>query len=130
MKKKVLWIDDEYHRIEGLVNDLKEENIDVIIAHTPKMREAEMAKNAGTYDLVILDIKLLDEINITHEQQREKGKEILINIKKKWPNTPVLVFTAKIGSRDEMIAAEADDYIEKPIPLQQFRDVVFKLLDI
>lgn len=133
MCRRILWVEDEEYYMEELIKYLKNEEIEVVIANTNKKWKDEIKKVAGYYDLVILDIKLIkfqEDETESFEQYRRKGEEILKILKTTWSSTPVLIFTAKIGAKDVMMSLGADDYIEKPIPLSQFREVVFKWLNI
>jgi CheY-like chemotaxis protein len=77
---------------------------------------------SGDPDLVILDIQLpeMNGIEICRElRKNEKFKEI--------PIIAVTSFAMK-GDKDRILAAGFDRYISKPIKVQEFRELVTKLL--
>lgn len=77
---------------------------------------------SGNPDLVILDIQL-PEIN---------GIEICTELKKidKFKNIPFLAVTsfAMKGDKERILAAGFNQYVSKPIKVQEFRELVIKLL--
>ncbi|MEJ2279318.1 MAG: response regulator [Candidatus Lokiarchaeota archaeon] len=77
---------------------------------------------AGNPDLIILDIQLPEKSGI------EIVKEIRsIEKFKKIPIIAVTSFAMK-GDKDRILAAGFDEYISKPIRVQEFRELVKSLL--
>jgi DNA-binding NtrC family response regulator len=73
------------------------------------------------FDLVITDLKMKDI----------DGMEVLKTIKKKSPNTKVIMITA-FASMDASIEAfrkSADDFFPKPIKISELKDCVKRLLN-
>jgi two-component system cell cycle response regulator DivK len=77
---------------------------------------------SGSPDLVILDIQL----------PKMNGIEICIELKKieKFKKVPFLAVTsfAMKGDKERILAAGFNQYISKPIKVQEFRELVTKLL--
>ena len=103
--KKILVIDDDVDICMLLQRFLLKHNFEVSIAHSGKKAMEELEK--GQPDLVLCDFRL-DDMD---------GKEILINIKAKYPETQVIIVT---GYSDIKVAVDvmklgAFDYVTKPL---------------
>ena len=79
---------------------------------------------SGTPDLIILDIQL-PELN---------GIEICSELRKldKFKNTPILAVTsfAMKGDKERILKAGFNQYVSKPIKVQEFREIVKKYLNL
>lgn len=133
MSKRILWIEDEYYKFNYLSNGMKDKGIEV----TPAIKEEEwnkwLRKKAGYFDIVILDIMLPKGIKFEDEKSeiwRKRGEKLLVEMKKKWPNIPVIIFTAKpaLINEDRLKSLGADDYIEKPVLMREFEEIIYKYL--
>jgi two-component system OmpR family response regulator len=73
--------------------------------------EGEHAAMSGTYDLVILDMRL----------PGKPGLEVLSTLRHRGFDTPVLVLTAQdaIDAKVETLRAGADDYVTKPFAFEE-----------
>jgi len=102
---KILIIDDDLDMCRLLDRFLTRNNFDVKFAHTGKKAMEELEKN--TPDVILCDFRLEDT----------DGKDLLIQIKERTPQVPVIIIT---GYSDIKIAVEvikhgAFDYITKPL---------------
>jgi two-component system response regulator HydG len=102
---KILIIDDDLDMCRLLDRFLTRNNFDVKFAHTGKKALEELEKN--TPDVILCDFRLEDT----------DGKDLLIQIKERTPQVPVIIIT---GYSDIKIAVEvikhgAFDYITKPL---------------
>jgi two-component system response regulator HydG len=102
---KILIIDDDLDMCRLLDRFLTRNNFDVKFAHTGKKALEELEKN--TPDVILCDFRLEDT----------DGKDLLIQIKERTPQVPVIIIT---GYSDIKIAVEvikhgAYDYITKPL---------------
>ena len=118
-RKKLLIIDDEKLIRWSVTQKLSEWNIDVI--------EAEDGHNAipaieeKLPDLIMLDVNLPDI----------KGTALLLEIKEKWPDIPVIMITA-FGSIEDAVTAMrrgAYDFITKPIDFLKLQGTINHALE-
>lgn len=72
---------------------------------------AELALNAGVYELMLLDLGL----------PRKEGLEVLKSLRRNKNSLPVLVLTARdaVADRVKGLNAGADDYLAKPFDLDE-----------
>ena len=113
-RKKILIIDDEKLIRWSLVQKLSEWDLETVEAETCK--EGRQALEREFPDLVILDVNLPDK----------KGTDFLEEIKRQWPELPVIMITA-YGSIDDAVTAMrhgAYDFITKPINDLKLRNAV------
>ena len=118
--KKVLIIDDEETLTWSMAKSLSKdkEKYEVMIANSG--REAITLLKKNKVDLVISDIRMPD-IN---------GLDLLVKIKKEFPQTKVIIMTA-YGSSD--VQKEANQrgslfYIEKPFEISDIRKIILDLI--
>jgi DNA-binding NtrC family response regulator len=108
--KKILIVDDETTILLTLSHLLSSKDTTVITSS--RMEEAEEALARYVFDLVIADIRLSGMYGI-------EGLELLSYIKKKSPDTAVIIMTA-FGSdeiREDANRRGALHYYEKPIDI-------------
>jgi DNA-binding NtrC family response regulator len=118
--KKVLIVDDEETLTWSLAKSLSKDKdkYEVIIANNGREALAKLEKNK--IDLVITDIRMPD-IN---------GLDLMVKIKKEYPQTKVIIMTA-YGSSD--IQKEANQrgslyYVEKPFEISDIRKIIIDLI--
>ena len=131
MAKKILWIEDDYFHIAGLVEPLVEDKYTVEAARSLKEAELKL-QNWKNYSLVVLDLiipysesYMLDPRknespfifeNWTDADLARNGMEIFIYMKEKIEiNIPVLVLSV-VRNRDivnRLISLGAVKYIDK-----------------
>ncbi|BAY17656.1 PAS/PAC sensor hybrid histidine kinase [Anabaenopsis circularis NIES-21] len=102
---RILLIDDNPHDRLLAIHALEREFVDLKIQQIARPQELEQALSAGEFDLVITD----------YELRWSNGIEVLRNIKSRYPEIPVVMFT---NSGSQEIAVEAmksglDDYVIK-----------------
>lgn len=109
LSAKILLVEDEESLASGLEFNLSEEGFKVDWAKDG--RQAVDKFNKGEYDLIILDIML----------PYQNGFEVAKQVRKKDPQIPILMLTAKTSVDDKVKGLElgADDYITKPFHLQE-----------
>ena len=108
-KEKLLLVEDEETLAVGLEYNLREEGYDVDWAEDGKKALEYFEKKH--YDMIILDI-MLPYFN---------GFEIAETVRKKLPQMPILMLTARTKAEDKVKGLElgADDYMIKPFHLQE-----------
>jgi DNA-binding response OmpR family regulator len=118
--KKVLIVDDEETLTWSMARSLSKDkdNYEVLIANNG--REALNFLEKNKIDLVISDIRMPD-IN---------GLDLLVRIKKEYPQTKVIIMTA-YGSAD--VQKEANQrgslyYVEKPFEISDIRKIIIDLI--
>jgi DNA-binding NtrC family response regulator len=108
--KRILIVDDEPTILLTLSYTLRSKDVEVITAS--RLEPAEEALDRYTFDLVIVDIRMSGILGI-------EGLELLSYIKRKWPQTEVIIMTA-YGSeevKEEAYQRGARFYYTKPIDI-------------
>ena len=118
--KKVLIVDDEETLTWSMAKSLSKDKdkYEVIISNNGREALAQLGKNK--IDLVITDIRMPD-IN---------GLDLMVKIKKEYPQTKVIIMTA-YGSSD--VQKEANQrgslyYVEKPFEISDIRKIIIDLI--
>lgn len=106
---KILIVEDD-RDIAGLISiNLNDSGFETTKVHEGK--EGLMEAIGGTYDLIILDLKLpgMDGLEICKKLRLEKV------------NTPIIMLTSKSEEIDKVLGLEigADDYITKPFSIRE-----------
>ena len=120
MKRKCLIIDDipEYtHALEFYL----EENFDIDKAHSYEEALEYLDKN--NYDLIITDVRLKEN------EENQDGLKIVEMIKEKSSDTPVIVISGykDLGYGIQALEKGADYFVEKPINIEEFLQIVKEL---
>ncbi len=107
--RTILIIDDEINLRRSLALILQESGY--LVSTAANAAEALQMLTAGAYDLIFLDLQLPDR----------NGVEVLPDIRKIYPDTPVLILTAHatLKSAIEAVRHGARDYLLKPIKPEQ-----------
>ena len=110
--KKILLVDDDMRNVFALSKVLQERGMEIIKAENGK-EALEMLEMHTDIDLVLMDI-MMPEMD-GYEAMRQ------IRLQKKLKSLPVIALTAKAMKDDKQkcINAGANDYITKPIDLDQ-----------
>jgi DNA-binding NtrC family response regulator len=114
----ILLVDDEENLRRTLAMILQREGYQVDTAGT--ILEARQLLKDARYDLTFLDLKLPDA----------NGLSLLPDLRKSFPNMPVVVLTAhdKLDAAVEAVRYGARDYLLKPLDpsviLQQVKDIL------
>lgn len=108
-RQKIMLVEDEESLAVGLKFNLEEEGYEV--SHARDGREALEFYEKENYDLIILDV-MLPYVN---------GFEVAEQIRKKNPQLPILMLTARTRKEDKIHGLElgADDYMTKPFHLDE-----------
>lgn len=118
--KKVLVVDDEPTILLTLSYALRAAGLEVVTAS--RLESAEAALERYAFDVVIADIRMSGILGVD-------GLELLSYIKRRWPNTRVIIMTA-YGSeevRQDAYARGASWYYDKPIDIS---DLIDRLKDL
>jgi len=115
--KIILVIDDETSVLEAVKMTLKEK---YTIITTACAAEALKYLSENIVDLALLDVRM----------REDDGIEVLRNIKKRHPDTTILMMTAHISRETMRIAMDLGAYgfIVKPFDIHQLRKTVDKAL--
>jgi DNA-binding response OmpR family regulator len=108
-KQKIMLVEDEESLAVGLQFNLEEEGYEVV--HARDGKQALEFYESESYDLIILDV-MLPYVN---------GFEVAEQIRKKNPQLPILMLTARTRKEDKIHGLElgADDYMTKPFHLDE-----------
>lgn len=108
-RQKIMLVEDEESLAVGLKFNLEEDGYEV--SHARDGREALEFYEKENYDLIILDV-MLPYVN---------GFEVAEQIRKKNPQLPILMLTARTRKEDKIHGLElgADDYMTKPFHLDE-----------
>ncbi len=106
---KLLIVEDEIQLAENIKSYLS--NGDVICEMADSCGAAEDKLSSFSYDIILLDIMLPDG----------NGLSLLENLKKQYPETGVLIISAKNALDDRVAGLDlgADDYLTKPFHLSE-----------
>jgi DNA-binding response OmpR family regulator len=109
--KRILIVDDEPAILLTLSYALRSNNVEVITAS--RLEPAEEALNRYPFDLVIADIRMSGILGI-------EGLELLTYIKRRWPQTDVIIMTAYDSEEIRKDAYErgAQYYYSKPVDIE------------
>jgi CheY-like chemotaxis protein len=108
--KTILIVEDEEMNYIFLTNLLKPSNVNIVRAQTGK-ESVEFISNNVQIDLILMDIKLPEMDGITATQK----------IKQLNSHIPIIAQTAFAmkGDKEDIINAGCDDYVAKPIQLNE-----------
>jgi DNA-binding NtrC family response regulator len=115
---KVLVVDDEVVVANSIRKSLTRKGFAVEEAFTCK--EAMAKVHGGTYDLVLLDMRMSDG----------NGLDVLAKIKAHQPNLPVVIVTgyASVDTAVEAIRSGATDYMAKPFTPEELYTMTNRVL--
>ncbi len=114
----VLLLEDEFSVAKGLEMVMSEQGYDVDLA--PTGQAALDAFWAGRFDLLVADLRLPDM----------DGMEVIERVKKKQPDTSVVVITGypSVSSAVEAVKMGVSDYLRKPFTEDEFMSAVDEAL--
>jgi DNA-binding NtrC family response regulator len=118
--RKVLIVDDEPTIQLTLSYALRAAGYEVVTAS--RLESAEAALERYSFEVVIADIRMSGILGV-------EGLELLSYIKRRWPNTRVIIMTA-YGSeevRQDAYARGASYYYDKPVDIT---DLINRLKDL
>ncbi len=113
---KLLVVDDEMNIRRLYSQELSEEGYEVDTAASAS--EAVQKLTTGSYDLVVLDIKL----------KNENGLDLLQKIVRERHEMPVILCTAFSCYKDDFSAWLADGYVVKSSDPQELKDEIARVL--
>lgn len=126
--KKVLIVDDDFDSLTLLTTVVKSMGLDVVTAENQK--DAEKLMETVHPDLAIFDLMM---------ENQDSGFILSYKIKKKYPDTKVIIATAvtaetgmlfNIENEEDKKWIRADLYMEKSIRPEQLRNEITKLLNL
>jgi CheY-like chemotaxis protein len=87
--------------------------------------EALLMYQNNNYDLILMDIQMpvMDGITAT-----QKIRDMEVSISR---HIPIVAFTAAalVGDRERFLAAGMDEYLAKPVEMNDMHSIIVKLLD-
>jgi len=113
---RVLVVDDQLCVRQLICDELTDEGYDVVTA--PDARSVGLMLEKWDVDLVVLDLYL----------DGSEGWKLLRSIKKRYPQLPVIIFTAYDTFMDDARLKEADDYIVKSMDLDPLKKAISRSL--
>ncbi len=115
---RILLVEDEFKVAQFIKKGLQQDHFAVDLASDGE--EALYLAEAGEYDLIILDLML----------PKVPGLSVLASVRKKNPNVPILILTAKTTVEDRVRGLEigSDDYLIKPFAFAELKARVRALL--
>lgn len=115
---RILVTEDDPILADGLVHALRQ--FDYAVDWAKAGDEADLYLTEHDYDLVILDLGL----------PKKDGIEVLLQLRRRGAQTPVLILTARDSVEDRVIGldAGADDYMIKPFDLAELEARVRALI--
>jgi CheY-like chemotaxis protein len=126
VKKKILVVDDDLDLLEQMTAILAAADYEVVPAEGRAAAEETMLKVRP--DLAILDLMM---------EEKDSGFVLSYQIKKLYPDTPVILLTAVTGATGLSFAAQnpeaqswvkADSWMDKPVRPEQLKAEVRRLL--
>ncbi len=117
--KQVLLIDDDNLLATNLQMNLLSKGFDISICDS--LEQAATQLQVSTYELILLDVNLPDGCGI----------QFCKNFRNQNKNTPIIMVTAKVDEESavEGITSGANDYIRKPLGLNELAARMTRLLD-
>jgi two-component system OmpR family response regulator/two-component system response regulator QseB len=106
---RLLLVEDDPHLGDGLMVGLRQQGY--AVDWVKDGVAGELALASEPFDLVVLDLGL----------PRRSGLEVLRKLRAQGKATPVLILTARDATADKVagLAAGADDYVVKPVDLDE-----------
>ena len=106
---RILVVEDEHKVAQALREGLESERYEIVVA--PTGEDAFFRINTEKYELILLDLNL----------PGRDGLEILVTIRKRGLETPVLLLTARDSLDDRVtgLNSGADDYLVKPFAFEE-----------
>jgi len=119
MTRSVLVVEDEAVLASNIREYLEHHRYDVRVADTIAAGVRQLEERRP--DVVLLDILLPDG----------DGRRILRHVREGGPNVGIIIMTAFGGLQLALdaMAAGADNYVEKPVPLDSLRLMIDQLID-
>jgi two-component system response regulator QseB len=107
---RILIVEDDPLLGDGVASGLR--SLGFVVDWFPTVEEAERALAGAAYDAIVLDLGLPDE----------DGLRALARWRRRGDGVPVVVLTARdaLESRVEGLDTGADDYLVKPVALEEF----------
>ena len=117
--KTILIVEDDEISLEFLSELLSPTNVKIVCVQDGQSA-IEMCKYNSSIDLVLMDVRL-PKIN---------GREAMQKIKQTQPNLPIIAQTAfaMSGDKEKYLDSGFDDYISKPIIMDEILSKISKYL--
>jgi len=115
---RVLIADDDDNNVMMLGDFLRARGHDVFVARDG--REAVLLARELRPDVILMDVQMpvLDGLGATRELRTDPDEQVRA--------VPIVIVTAlaMLGDRERCLAAGADDYVTKPVPLKQLAALI------
>ncbi len=120
-KSKILVVDDIPEYLD-VIEVMLSEKFDIEKAKT--LKEAMEKTEEIKPDIAVVDVRLNEE-----DESNKEGLEFLKWIKKNYPTIPVIMISAykEFEFRAESLSLGAEYFLEKPINIKNFIDVINKV---
>ncbi len=117
LKKKILIIDDDSRNIFALSAVLKARGFSCVSA-TGAQEGISMLKEDGEIGIVLMDMMMPDMDGYEAINEIRSDEQIT--------STPIIAVTAQamVGDRDKALSAGADNYVSKPIDVDQLTQII------
>ncbi|MBI5741507.1 MAG: hypothetical protein HZA16_12435 [Nitrospirae bacterium] len=131
----ILWVEDQPDQgIKRIIETLRSMHPEFIVKLETDAETAVSLLNKKSYDLVILDVRLMPDKGPVPDEARTKGKTILQELRsgtiggETRRDVPCIIFSAIINQKDKIEIMEVSPpplaYFEKPVALRDFLDVI------
>lgn len=118
--KTILIVEDDEISMEFLRELLTPSKVNILMAMDGQ-QAIDICKDNLSIDLILMDVRL-PLIN---------GREAMIEIKKKRPNIPVIAQTAfaMSGDKEKYLSSGFDDYVSKPIIMDEILSKISRFFE-
>ena len=118
-KLKVLWVEDDLLSIYPIIEEVKDHNIDVETAVTPKEALYKLEKEKGNFTAILLDIRMHAGNELSSIETRgglQTGIALGRKIKENYPSIPIIgISVASEPEVEEWFKKNNFVYLMKPI---------------
>ncbi|MDX1738750.1 MAG: response regulator, partial [Alphaproteobacteria bacterium] len=120
--RHVLLVDDDMRNVFALSKVLKDYGCKVTIAKNGRVSLEKMAESYDSIDIVLMDM-MMPEMD---------GMEAIAKIRSNeaYNDIPIVAVTAKAmaGEREKCLAGGADEYLTKPVDIDELSEIMSRML--
>jgi two-component system cell cycle response regulator DivK len=115
----ILIVEDDEISLEFLTELLLPSKVKIVTAQDG-LKAIDCCKEDSSIDLVLMDVRM----------PKLNGREAMLEIKKIRPNLPIIAQTAfaMSGDKEKYLESGFDDYISKPIIMDEILTIISKFL--